>query len=251
MRARPDSAALFVDYDGTLAPIVADPGAAAPMPGAPELLGRLAARFGLVAVVSGRPVSFLAAVLGPPSGVGLYGLYGLEELGEDGGPRPAEEAAAFVPVVAQVVARARAEAPPGLLVEPKGLTMTLHWRTAPGTEAWARAFANEATASSGLVVQDGRMALELRPPLPTDKGTVVARLGRGFAAVACFGDDLGDLPAFAALDQLAADGATAVRVAVADAETPPEVTAAADVVVEGPAGALVLLGLLAGEEGLA
>jgi trehalose 6-phosphate phosphatase len=246
LRDRPASTALFVDYDGTLAPIVEDPAAAVPLPGSPELLARLADRFGLVAVVSGRPASFLVEVLGPPPGVALYGLYGLEELGEDGRPRPAEEAAAYAPVVAEVAGRAAVEAPPGLLVEPKGLTVTLHWRTAPGTEGWARAFASDVTAGDGLVVQDGRMALELRPPLPTDKGTVVARLGRGFAAVACFGDDLGDLPAFAALaDRGRVPGVTAVSVAVVDDETPDEVVHAADVRIPGPAAALDVLAWLA------
>jgi trehalose 6-phosphate phosphatase len=70
---------------------------------------------------------------------------------------------------------------------------------------------------------------------------VVRRLGSGWAAVACFGDDLGDLPAFAALDDLAAGGVVVARVAVVDAESPPEVAAAADVVVAGPAGAVTLL----------
>jgi len=85
------------------------------------------------------------------------------------------------------------------------------------------------------------MACELRPPVPTDKGTVVRDLAKGFSAVACFGDDLGDLPAFAALARLAGQGTAIARVAVVDPESPPEVAAAADLVVEGPAGALELL----------
>jgi trehalose 6-phosphate phosphatase len=79
-----------------------------------------------------------------------------------------------------------------------------------------------------------------------DKGTVVRTLGAGFPAVACFGDDLGDLAAFAALDDLAVAGAAVARVAVVDDESPPEVAEAADVVVEGPEGAVALLTLLLG-----
>ena len=63
---------------GTLSAIVNDPVAARPLPGVPDLLARLAARFGLVAVVSGRPTAFLAEVLQSPPGVTLVGLYGLE-----------------------------------------------------------------------------------------------------------------------------------------------------------------------------
>ena len=52
---RPERAALFCDFDGTLAPIVADPADARPLPGATDVLGVLAGRYRLVAVVSGRP----------------------------------------------------------------------------------------------------------------------------------------------------------------------------------------------------
>src|ERR1700728_2860204 len=74
----PDESALFLDFDGTLSPIVEDPVGARPLPGVPELLRRLAGRLALVAVVSGRPTTFLAEVLGAPAGVTLVGLYGLE-----------------------------------------------------------------------------------------------------------------------------------------------------------------------------
>src|SRR4051812_8239399 len=61
--AAPARTALLCDFDGTLAPIVDDPAAAGPLPGAVEVLARLSERLGLVAVVSGRPVSFLTAQL--------------------------------------------------------------------------------------------------------------------------------------------------------------------------------------------
>ncbi len=245
----PGAAALFLDFDGTLAPIVADPASARPLPGVPELLARLAARLGLVAVVSGRPVAYLVDVLGAPPGVHLAGLYGMEELGADGAVQVDEDARRWRPVLAEVSGEARRAAPPGVMIEEKGLAMTIHWRGNPGAEAWARSFAGRLIAGTGLVGQPGRMALELRPPGPTDKGAVVDRLGPGHRAVACFGDDLGDLPAFAALDRLAALGVAVARVAVVDDESPPEVVAAADVVVRGPEEALGLLALIAGPGG--
>ena len=153
--------------------------------------------------------------------------------------------------MADATRRAAREAPEGARVEAKGLTVTLHWRERPDAEPWARRFADGERAGSGLVAQPGRMALELRPPIDVDKGTVVRRLAPGHEAVAVFGDDLGDLPAFAALDALAGEAASGVRrvvkVAAVDGEAPPEVAAAADVVVAGPAGALDLLRLLARE----
>ncbi len=243
----PAAAAVFIDFDGTLAPIAADPAAARPLPGARDVLVRLARRMGLVAVVSGRPVAFLTDVLGSVPGVHLIGLYGMETAGADGAAMAVSaEVERWRPVVAEETARASREAPPGAFVEAKGLTVTLHWRAAPAAERWARRFAAVAHSDAGLVAVDGRAALELRPPVAVDKGTVVRRLAPGHRLVACFGDDVGDLPAFAALDELSARGTVAVKVAVVDDEAPPEVAAAADVTVDGPAAAVTLLEALAG-----
>jgi trehalose 6-phosphate phosphatase len=247
LRDRPQAAALFVDYDGTLAPIVDDPTGARPLDGVTELLARLARRFGLVAVVSGRPVAFLQAVLDRPAGVLLAGLYGMETATPGGAVEIRGGAEQWRPVVAEVTSLAEEEVPDGAEVEPKGLTVTLHWRRHPQAEGWARAFSERQTARTGLVVQAGRMALELRPPVADDKGSVVRAWAPGHAAAACFGDDLGDLPAFEALAELSGTGMAVARVAVVDAESPPEVAAAADLVVEGPEGAVALLTDLAGE----
>jgi len=244
---RPAESALFLDYDGTLAPIVDDPAAARPHPGVPEVLDRLTGRFGLVAVVSGRPAAFLLGALGRPAGLYVAGLYGMEVAAPGVGVRVEGAAERWRPVVAEVAGRAEAQAPRGTGVEVKGLTVTLHWRSRPDAAGWSERFCATESARTGLVTQPGRMALELRPPLATDKGTVVRRLGAGRAAVGCFGDDLGDLPAFEALTDLAAAGAAVCRVAVVDEESPPEVAAAADVVVEGTDGAMRLLKVLAGD----
>ena len=234
---RPDRAGILTDFDGTLAPIVEDPAAARPLPGAVDVLRALAARYAKVGVVSGRPVAFLRGLLGDD--LWLSGLYGLETL-EDGELLEAPEAERWRPVVAEAVERAGSELGTG--VEPKGLSMTLHFRTAPEREPAVRAWAAEESARTGLVVRAAKASVELHPPVEADKGTVVTAAARGLEAVCFLGDDVGDLPAFVALGAL---DIHTVRVAVATEETPAELVAQADVVVDGPDGALALLrGLL-------
>ena len=218
-----------------------DPTGARPLPGVPALLADLGRPFALVAVVSGRPTAFLGEMLGEPAGVTLAGLYGLEA---SWGPRDAAVGGRHRPGRG----RGRAEAPAGIYVEPKGLTVTLHWRHAPDRRDWVLAFAERQHARHGLTVHPGRAERELRPPIDVDKGTVVRALAAEHAgqlrAVAVFGDDIGDLPAFAAVGELTApDGRplAAVRVAAVDVESPPEVAARADLTVRGAEGAVELL----------
>jgi trehalose 6-phosphate phosphatase len=86
------------------------------------------------------------------------------------------------------------------------------------------------------------MTVELRPPMGVDKGTAVTEIVGTLVGAAYLGDDLGDLPAFTALDALARTGTcSTINVAVADPESPDELLAAADVVTDGPPGALRLL----------
>jgi len=242
----PGDSAVLTDFDGTLAPIVADPALAQPLPQAPGILAELSARFAVVAVVSGRPASFLAQrLVGAGPQVLLFGAYGLEWM-EQGRLHRAPEAEAWRAPVARVVAAAREEfAGDAVGVEDKGVSVTVHWRRAPREAERALAFARQWALRTGLDLQPGRMAVEFRPPVGIDKGSVVQRLARGRGAVCFAGDDAGDLSAFAALDRLATQGTRAVRLAVADEETPPELLEAADLVARGPAEALALFSALA------
>ena len=242
LRACAPRAGVLLDFDGTLAPIVLDPSLARPLPGSLTVLRALVLRFRLVAVVSGRPARFLAEHL-PVPGLMRLGSYGLERV-TPGGVETASDAAPWRPVLAEVADLARREAPPGAGVEEKGLSVTLHHREAPETEGWARAFADRQASARGLVVHGARRSVELRPPVAVDKGTTAGALiaEAGLEAAGACGDDAGDLPAFAAVARLP----RFVRVAVRSDEAPPELLAAADVVVDGPEGLLAVLRYLAG-----
>jgi len=225
LAAEPERAAVLLDVDGTLAPIAARPEDAHVPEETREALARLAARYALVACVSGRPRSEVERMVGV-AGVAIVGEHGLEL---------APEAAAWAGRIAEF---ARGVDWPA---ERKPLSVSFHFRRADD-EAAARAYlirvAAEAEAE-GLVPRWGRMVLEVRPPVDAHKGTavraLVARAGvrRGLYA----GDDRTDLDAFGGLDGLE----LGVRVAVRSAEAPPELLAAADVVVDGTEGMLALL----------
>lgn len=240
--ADPSVVAVFSDFDGTLAPIVARPPDARPLPESVAALEQLAARCRLVAVVSGRPLAFLGPFLPPP--VRLAGLYGLEQRVDGVGARH-PEAARWEPIVGAVATRARAELPPDVDVEQKSLSLTLHFRMAPHREAAVAAWADAAAVASGLLARPAKMSVELHPPVAVDKGTTVRAWAEGAGVVVFAGDDAGDLDAFAALRQLRAAGARTFALAVGGPEAPPAVLAAADVVLDGPAQLASLLGELA------
>ncbi len=249
--ADPASTALITDFDGTLSPIVADPDAARPLDGVGDLLHALSRRFAVVAVVSGRPAAFLADRLrsqdAGPHRLRLIGLYGMEEIGPDGAVHLADAARPWLAAVDGAAGRLADTLPAGVLVEVKGAVVTVHWRRVPRAEEQLTARVLDEAARSGLVPHRGRASIELRPPLDIDKGTVVRALSDGCRAACFLGDDLGDLPAYAALARRAAeDGTPVVGVAVRDAETSPDVLAVADLVVDGPAGARDVLAWLEG-----
>jgi trehalose 6-phosphate phosphatase len=246
----PDNAAVLVDFDGTLAPIVPRPEAAVALPGIAGLLRRLSEHLGVVGVISGRPPQFLRARLaeaGPR--VRLVGLYGMAWVQADRlSVHPA--VLPWLAAAGQAATEAATTAPSGVVVEPKTvegavLSVTLHWRQAPEREAWCRQAADRWAQATGLAVQDGRMAVELRPPVPVDKGTAVAELASACSSVLYAGDDLGDLAAFDALRELAQAGRRVLRVAVVDQETPSALLERADLALPGPSAWLACLRRLA------
>lgn len=241
LASRADRSGVFLDFDGTLSEIAPTPDEATAVPGAAGLLGRLAGRFRVVAVVSGRRVSEVERKLGRPPGVRFFGLYGLEDRGSpDGtdisGTRAVEE---ILPRVLEIAAAVR-----GSLVEPKGSNLAVHYRLSPDGVAAREALLGALTPlarAAGLRIIEGKRVIELVPPSAPTKGDLLTREGLGLEGILYAGDDLADVEAFAAVDRLAAEGAHAVKVAVRSAETPPELLDAADVTAEGPAGLLKLL----------
>jgi trehalose 6-phosphate phosphatase len=222
----PRAAALFLDVDGVLAPIVDRPEEALVPPETRSELIRLAERYALVAAVTGRPSAIAREIVGVES-LRYVGEHGLEL-------EPA--VAAWADQI-----RALADASGWDDTEVKPLSVAFHYRTAPDPDL-ARAQLEPiagAAAAQGLKTRWGRMVLEVLPPLEITKGTAVRALlaESGVRRALYAGDDTTDLNGFAALDGLE----VAVRVAVTSPDGPPELARRADVVVDSPAAFLELL----------
>jgi len=229
LASEPDRAAILLDVDGVLAPIVDVPHEAEVPTETRTQLRRLHDRYALVACVSGRPATDARRVVGVDELV-YVGEHGLE----------------LVPEAAEWRDRLHrlSETVDWEDVERKPLTVSFHYRRADDEDEALRLL--EAVAArarvEGFVARFGRKVLELRPPIGAHKGTAVAHLlaERGLARALFAGDDTTDLDAFRALEGLE----LGVRVAVASPEGPPELREAADLVVDSPAEFLELLSSL-------
>ncbi|MFJ7127358.1 trehalose-phosphatase [Streptomyces sp. NPDC098101] len=249
--ARPEETVVALDFDGTLADIVSDPEAARAHAGAVPALAALAPRVASVVVVTGRPAGVAVRNGGF---AGAPGLESLVVLGHYGAERwdaatGAVRAAPVHPGVAAVRAELpgfldRAGAWQGVWIEEKGRAVAVHTRRAADPEGAFEALKGPLAglaADHGLVLEPGRMVLELRPP-GVDKGVALASYVRetGAGAVLYAGDDLGDLPAFAAVEKLRSDGTPGLLVC-SDSGEVPELSTRADLSVPGPAGVVALL----------
>jgi trehalose 6-phosphate phosphatase len=248
LAAHPQSAALLLDFDGSLAPIVVDPATAAAPAETLAVLEVLAERLLVVGIVSGRPLEFLARAV-PLDRIELVGQYGLERR-VDGETVVDAAALAFRDAISAAADEAERRWP-DLLIERKGeIALTVHWRAVGEAGESFAADIESLGAELGLEVYPTRRARELRPPLAVDKGSAVrVLLGDAPSAnrAVFAGDDRGDLPAFDALDALEEQGrlARAVRIAVRSAEVPSALVERADLVLDGPAGLLDWLRALA------
>ena len=251
LRENPKRAAILLDIDGTLAPIVDHAEDAHVPEGTRQLLIEVAKRYGVVACVSGRRASEARAMVSIGS-ISYLGSHGVELL-RAGWTQPVLD-----PAVEDHARRihefGREADTPDLRrrrvrLEDKGAIVAFHWRGAPDEEA-ARAAIDAIAAKAqeaGLRTHWGRKVLEVRPPVRIDKGAgILSFLDGADVDVALYvGDDTTDLDAFRAMAELVERQALArIRVGVRSDDGPAEITSDADIVVDGTAGVQELLGLL-------
>lgn len=237
LASRAPRVGVFLDLDGTLAPIVARPELTQILPEVRPTLARLTRRLDVVAVISGRPSAQVRELV-DVDGVVIVGTHGLED--EDA--MPAE-------VFEEIEAAAAAV---GAWVEAKGAAAAVHFRGLEDPEASEAASAERLAAiavTRDLEILPGKRIVELTPAGRPRKGGAVERIvrERRLEGVLFAGDDVGDLDAFAALGRLREDGVWTCGVVARGPDTPPDVEAAADLIVDGPRGVEALLAAIADE----
>lgn len=253
--AAASSTVVGLDFDGTLAPIVDDPGSAHIHPDAPGVLLELTQVVRAVAVVTGRPAAQVLD-LGGLDEVGreidgsgrelfIFGQYGFERWTSGQrrvvSPRPPEGLSGFLRDLPGVLGDADA---PDAYVEDKGLAIAVHTRRLPdpvGAFERLEPRLRELADRYDMALEPGRNVIEARSP-GSDKGAVVRALAEetGAGGFLFAGDDLGDVEAFEAVGDLRDQGLATLLVCVASDEESALVDRS-DVVVHGPEGVLELL----------
>ncbi|MEQ8674167.1 MAG: trehalose-phosphatase [Aggregatilineales bacterium] len=233
---------IITDVDGTISPIVSQPDAATVTPRNRDLLIKLQKKLALVAVVSGRAAADVHGRVGIPELV-YVGNHGLERWVGDGVDVP-DAVQQFRPQMETVRDLLRERTLPGMLVEDKIATLSVHYRNADNPEVAASLFQpiiNAISEKHGLRVHEGRMIFEVRPPLDINKGTAFRALVEDYQlnTALYLGDDVTDVDALNMARHLRETGVcygVAVGVESADDDTPPTVRQASDFLVDGVTG---------------
>lgn len=219
---------IMLDVDGTLAPLAPRPDAAVVPAETRRAIATLAARDGVqVVLVSGRAAADARRMVSALH-VWVIGNHGFEITGPDGEELVDQQVAHYRPIVAQAARRLEPQVAhvPGVFLEDKGWTLSVHYRIAdPAVVPRLRAAVEDVVAQLGLRLTLGKQVLEIRPPVRVDKGTAVLLLGRQLGGLddagACvfIGDDQTDEDAFRAL-RARSPRAITVRVLHGDESTP-------------------------------
>lgn len=229
---------LITDIDGTIAAITPTPDETQVSPLCRSALTILASSMALVAALSGRDALKAREMLSI-DGVVYVGNHGLDRW-RDGKLEITEEAREYSAAIRGLVERLRRDLDvPGLVMEDKGVSASIHYRLSReprrAREAILRLL-GDASEAQGLLVTEGKLVVEVRPPVGVDKGTSLMQLVTeyGLKGVICLGDDVTDVDAFKSLHALSSQGrCLGLALGVLGQNTPPEIEQEADLLLRG------------------
>ncbi|MBE0446586.1 MAG: trehalose-phosphatase [Actinobacteria bacterium] len=234
----PGNTGMFSDLDGTLSKIARTPANATITLGMRGVLRRLAEKYGIVGIISGRDSSEAKKIVDIDN-IAYIGNHGLEWI-ENGKQFYAPEAFNFFGLTASLETDLSGSFKgTDILVEKKKLGVALHYRSVKdkeGARGLIEKIIKPLIAEYPLRRLDGRYVIELKPDLPINKGDAITviTVSRGIDNVVYLGDDITDIDAFGALRTLQNEGKLrAISVGVASDESPPQVEEEADYVVKG------------------
>ena len=239
---------LFSDFDGTLSSIVDQPEAAKITPENKQRLIDLQDKTAVIGIISGRAVADIATRVGI-EGLAYVGNHGLERW-RNGKRTAADAVKPYLEEINQAAAEVRPRLLPGMQLEDKEVTLSIHYRQTAEPDQVKVLFkpiAEEIANQHGLKLFEGRRIFELRPPIPLDKGSAFRGLVNEFRldGAVFIGDDVTDTAAFRAAAELRHSGeCLAYSVGVIDRETPQSVVELSDISVSGVEGVSSLLSWL-------
>lgn len=266
--ARSGLAGLATDIDGTLSPIVASPADAEVDPTCRAALQQLvdSGRYRVIAVVTGRAALDARRLVNLPELL-YIGNHGLETLAPgETEPQPIKAARPYPPLITSVLEAVEYKLCNGtkawahkLYFENKGVSASIHYRQCPKPEVARQEIIKEVTDIArpvGLVVSEGKMVVEVRPPIAANKGTALLNLINNYRlnSLVYLGDDLADIEAFRVLREYERESFLphsaqaphgtkfkSLTVGVSGFEVPTMLRETADFTIEGVSGVAKLL----------
>ncbi|MBK8021417.1 MAG: trehalose-phosphatase [Chloroflexi bacterium] len=242
---------IISDYDGTLSPFKKDITAARLTPASEAALDRLAKWVTIMALVSGRSAADLRGRYIRPWAL-YYGNHGME-VWENGGVRVADAAQPWVEPLRDLLAKfaPTAEQFPGVIVEDKTITASVHYRASEDPAAVGPllyAHLAPLCEAYGFRLSAGQFIWEIKPPVDLNKGTAAQEIVAAYKldSALFLGDDVTDLSAMQRLRELRRDqpGFHALTVGVMHETSPTDLSLYADCFADGVDDTSELLGWL-------
>lgn len=230
---RDHSSALITDIDGTISKIVPTPMEATVAPNIRDTMEELAGKFKFIGVMTGRSVGNAREIMKSDKLV-YIGNHGLEQY-KNGKIKIEESVESYIPLIKKVAQKIQDELSPYecILFQDKQLSFTVHYRLCDNTDEIRKKaldVISNIEESNKLKIVEGRMVIEIRPPIGHDKGTILQRfiVDNKIKKIIYLGDDITDSDAFIKLNELKKEGIISYSIVVLSDETPEYVAESAN-----------------------